>query len=57
MAEAALEFTKKEEIVNFISENAIKILNLWHIPEDSRLKTLSFTATNHEKTNEILDFG
>ncbi len=57
VAEAALEFTKKEEIVNFISENAIKILNLCHIPEDGRLKTLSFTATKSEKVYEILDLG
>ncbi len=57
MAEAALEFTKKEEMVSFISENAIKILNLCHIPEDGRLKTLSFTATKSEKVCEILDLG
>jgi len=57
VAEAALEFTKKEEIVSFISENAIKFLNLCHIPEDGRLKTLSFTATKSEKVYEILDLG
>ncbi len=57
MVEAALEFTKKEEIASFISDNAVRILNLCHIPEDGRLKTLSFTATNNEKVDEVLDLG
>jgi len=57
VAEAALGFTKREEIVNFISKHAIKILNLCHIPEDGKLKTLSFTATKSEKVCEILDLG
>jgi len=54
---SGLSFADKEEIVRFISENHIKILNLCHIPEDGRLKTLSFTATNKKKIHEILESG
>lgn len=53
----ALGFTEKEELIKFISENNTKILNLCHIPEDGRLKSLSFCITNRDRTNEILDFG
>jgi glutamine synthetase len=52
-----LNFTEKEEIVNFISERGIKILNLCHIPEDGRLKTLSFSANDKRRVYEILEFG
>jgi len=52
-----LSFTEKEEISKFISENGIKILNLCHIPEDGRLKTLSFTATDRKRVYEILELG
>lgn len=49
--------TTQEEITKFISENNIKILNLCHIPEDGRLRTLSFVATDKKRTEEILQFG
>ncbi|MEM3824405.1 MAG: glutamine synthetase beta-grasp domain-containing protein, partial [Candidatus Bathyarchaeia archaeon] len=52
-----LNFAEKEEIVNFVSEKGIKILNLCHIPEDGRLKTLSFSATDKHRVYEILEFG
>jgi len=52
-----LDFHEKEEIVKFISEKDIKILSLCHIPEDGRLKTLSFSATNKKRIYEILEFG
>jgi glutamine synthetase len=50
-------FSEKEEIVKFISEKNIKILNLCHIPEDGRLKTLSFSATDKHRVYEILELG
>ena len=53
----ALEFSEKEEIVRFVSEKSVKILNLCHIPEDGRLKTLSFSATDTNRVYEILEFG
>ena len=49
--------TGKEDILKFISQNNIKILNLCHIPEDGKLKTLSFVATDTEKVEEILKLG
>jgi glutamine synthetase len=52
-----LNFSGKEEILKFISSNNIRILNLCHIPEDGRLKTLSFSIANRDRANEILDFG
>jgi glutamine synthetase len=55
--QAMLNFARKDEVVKFINENNIKILNLCHIPEDGRLKTLSFTTTNSERVYEILELG
>lgn len=52
-----LNFSGKEDIVKFISENDTRILNLCHIPEEGRLKTLSFSTGNGERIHEILDFG
>ena len=52
-----LSFSEKQEIVNFIKQNNIKILNLCHIPEDGRLKTLSFSAANEKRIMEVLEFG
>jgi len=42
VTEAALELTDNEDVLSFISEKDIKILNLCHIPEDSRLKNPKF---------------
>jgi glutamine synthetase len=55
--EGTLHFSEKEEIVRFISEKRIRILNLCHIPEDGRLKTLSFSATDRNRVREVLEFG
>jgi len=52
-----LNFCGKEDVVKFISDNHIRILNLCHIPEDGRLKTLSFSIGNRDRIYEILDFG
>ncbi len=52
-----LNFSRREEIVKFVSENGIRILNLCHIPEDGRLRTLSFSATNMERVNDVLEYG
>ncbi len=52
-----LNFSNNDEIVRFLSENNIKILNLCHIPEEGRLKTLSFSATDKNRVYEILDSG
>ncbi|MEM3597211.1 MAG: glutamine synthetase family protein [Candidatus Bathyarchaeia archaeon] len=52
-----ISFTEKEEIAKFIAEKGIKILNLCHIPEDGRLKTLSFYASDKSRVSQILEFG
>lgn len=52
-----LNFSGKEDVLKFVSANHIKILNLCHIPEDGRLKTVSFSIANRDRIREILDFG
>jgi glutamine synthetase len=54
---SAAGFTGKEDVLKLISQNNIRILNLCHIPEDGRLKTLSFASTDAAKTEEILELG
>ena len=49
--------TGKEDVLKLISQNNIRILNLCHIPEDGRLKTLSFAISDPAKTEEILELG
>jgi len=50
-------FSQNEEVVKFVSNNNIKIANLCHIPEDGRLKTLSFSTTDKKQLLEVLNFG
>ena len=47
----------KEGAIKLIREKNMKIINLCHIPEDCRLKTLSFTVKNRERLHKILEFG
>lgn len=47
----------REDIIKLVQKKDIKILNLCHIPEDCRLKTLSFTVENKERLQQILEFG
>jgi glutamine synthetase len=52
-----LNFSEKEAVLKFISENDIKILNLCHIPEEGRLKALSFSTANESRVHEVLELG
>jgi len=52
-----LNLSEKEDVVKFISERDIKILNLCHIPEDGRLKTLSFAASDEKRVYQVLESG
>jgi glutamine synthetase len=52
-----LNFSEKEAALKFISENNVKILNICHVPEDGRLKTLSFSTSDKERVREILKHG
>jgi len=47
----------REDVIKLIQEKKIKIVNLCHIPDDCRIKTLSFMAENKERIREILEFG
>jgi len=47
----------KEEVAKLVRERNIRIVNLCHIPEDARLKTLSFPIENNERLKEVLEFG
>lgn len=47
----------KEDVVKLVQEKTIEIINLCHIPEDCRLKALSFTCRNRRKLEEILELG
>ncbi len=51
------DLVEKENVLKFISENRVKILNLCHIPEDGRLKTLSFSASDKKQVHEVLELG
>jgi len=52
-----LDFSEKEDVLKFISESNVKILNLCHIPEEGRLKTLSFSTADTDRVAETLDYG
>ncbi len=54
---AAPSFSEKEEVVKFAAENNVKIINFCHIPEDGRLKTLSFSTPDRSRILEILESG
>lgn len=57
MIQRLMESVTKEGLLRFISENDVRILNLCHIPQDGRLKTLSFDATDPGKIDEVLESG
>lgn len=50
------EFTK-EDIIKFVKDKDIKILNLCHVAEDGRLKTLSFVINDEKYLRQILERG
>lgn len=53
----APSFSEKQEVVRFVSESNVKIINLCHVPEDGRLKTLSFSTLDKNRVLEILELG
>jgi len=50
------EFTKAD-IIKFIEEKNIKMINFRYVAQDGRLKTLNFTITNREYLEQILSSG
>jgi len=52
-----LSFAGKEDVVRFIAEKDVKLLNLCHVPEDGRVKSLSFAVSDEKRVRQVLDFG
>ena len=50
------EFTKAD-IIKFIEENEIKMINFRYVASDGRLKALNFTITNKSYLEQILSSG
>ena len=50
------EFTK-DDIIRFIIENEIEMLNFRYVAEDGKLKTLNFIITDLNHLNQILSTG
>ena len=50
-------FSDRESIARYITENGIRILNLCHVPEDGRLKTLSFSTNDKGRVDDVLEHG
>ena len=50
------QFTK-EDIINFIIKNDVRIVNFRYAAADGRLKTLNFPVTNYNYLDSILSYG
>ncbi len=48
---------RKEDIIRFIEENDIRMVNFMYPADDNRLKTLNFVINNAEYLDSILTFG
>lgn len=52
----ASEFTKSD-IIKYVEENDIKMINFRYVAGDGRLKALNFTVTNRDYLEQILSTG
>lgn len=50
------DFTK-QDIINYIIQNNVRILNFRYVAEDGRLKTLNFPVTNYQYLDTVLSYG
>lgn len=48
---------RKSDIVNFIKENGIRMVNFMYPADDGRLKTLNFVINSEEYLDSILTYG
>ena len=48
---------RKSDIVRFIKENGIKMVNFMYPADDNRLKTLNFVINSEEYLDSILTYG
>lgn len=47
----------KADIINYIEEKGIKMLNFHYVSEDGRIKTLNFIINSHSHLDEVLSLG
>jgi glutamine synthetase len=52
-----LGFADKEDVIRFIAEKGVKLLCLCHVPEDGRVKSLSFAASDEKRVRQVLELG
>lgn len=50
-------FGNVEDVVHFVADVGVKVVGLCHIPEDGRLKTLSFAVTSEKRLRQLLESG
>ena len=48
---------RKEDIIRFVEENGIRMINFMYPADDNRLKTLNFVINDAEYLDSILSFG
>ena len=48
---------RKDDIIRFISENEIQMVNFMYPADDNRLKTLNFVINSEEYLDSILTYG
>ncbi|MCM1377286.1 MAG: glutamine synthetase family protein [Clostridium sp.] len=51
------EQIRKADIIRFVKENDIKMINFMYPADDNRLKTLNFVINSEDYLNSILTFG
>lgn len=56
LGKPASEF-RKEDIIDFIRQNEIRMVNFMYPADDNRLKTLNFVINSEEYLDSILTFG
>ncbi len=56
LGKPASQFTRAD-IVKYMEENDISLLNFRYIGEDGKMKTLNFAPTNREHLEDILTYG
>ncbi|MCM1369089.1 MAG: glutamine synthetase family protein [Candidatus Amulumruptor caecigallinarius] len=56
LQKAPRDFTK-QDIIRFVKENGIEMINFMYPADDNRLKTLNFVVNSEEYLDSILTFG
>lgn len=51
------EEIRRSDLVRFVKENGIRMINFMYPADDNRLKTLNFTVNSEEYLNSILTYG